>query len=82
MENIVFKEFLDKTDNIDKIKFWRTQDKKEIDFIVDNKAYEIKYKLGEFKMTKYNEFIIKYPEIKLNFLDFDMILKKFYGWNF
>lgn len=82
LENIVFKEFLDKTSDTDKIKFWRTQDKKEIDFIVDDKAYEIKYKLGEFKKTKYSEFITKYPEIKLNFLDFDVILKKFYGWNF
>lgn len=82
LENIVFREFLNKTGNIDKIKFWRTQDKKEIDFVIANKAYEIKYEFKKTKTTKYNEFMLKYPEIKLNFLDLNMILNKFYEWRF
>jgi len=43
LENIVFVELLKQVKNVDKIKSWRTQDKKEIDFIVENKAIEVKF---------------------------------------
>ena len=36
LENIAFREFLNQTQSIDKIKFWRTQDKKEVDFIAEH----------------------------------------------
>ncbi|MEF2175136.1 MAG: DUF4143 domain-containing protein, partial [Candidatus Absconditabacteria bacterium] len=39
-ETCIFSEYL--KSNIGKINFWRTQDKKEIDFIINSKPYEVK----------------------------------------
>jgi len=80
LENIVFKEFLNQEGGFDKIKFWRTQDQKEIDFIVNNNAYEIKFDGKRVNIKKYQEFQEVYPQIKLSFLSFDEILEKFYGY--
>lgn len=81
LENIVFRELLFKTEDADKIKFWRTQDKKEVDFVVGNEAYEIKFNSGKKESEKkYAKFKEQYPEIKFNFLDYEDILEKFYGW--
>ena len=52
---------------IEDIRFWRTQDKKEIDFIVNNShAFEIKSNPASFKKNKYKDFTKNYPDIKLN----------------
>jgi len=81
-ENIVFKEFMHIEQDVSKIKFWRTQDKKEIDFIVKNKAYEIKYERLKIKIKNkgYGEFQKQYPEIPFEFLNCIDLLEKFYGW--
>lgn len=80
LENIVFREFLGTTKDINKIKFWRTQDKKEIDFVIGNEAFEIKFNLREAKEGKYKQFKNFYPDIKLEFLTYDGLLQKFYHW--
>lgn len=81
LENIVFRELLFKTEDADKIKFWRTQDKKEVDFVVENEAYEIKFDSGKKESgKKYAKFKEYYPEIKFSFLGYEDILEKFYGW--
>jgi len=80
LENIIFKELLKKNRDIDKIKFWRTQDKKEIDFIVNKEALEIKFDTKGEKKEKYKQFIEQYPDIKFSFLGFNNILNKFYDW--
>ncbi len=81
LENIIFKEFLRQVENINLINFWRTQDKKEVDFIIDTKeAFEVKFVLSQIKEKKYEAFRNFYPDIKLNFLNYSEILKKFYGW--
>jgi len=80
LENIAFREFLNQAHNLDSIKFWRTQDKKEIDFIVDNQAFEIKLKSDKIKKGRYAQFVNSYPDIKLNFLSYEQILEKFYGY--
>lgn len=80
VENIAFKEFLHTIKDVNKIKFWRTQDKKEIDFIIKNKAYEIKFKQVKIKEKKYSEFKKQYPEMPFEFLYYDNFLKKFYNW--
>lgn len=50
----------------DRINFWRTQDKKEVDFIFDGKAaLEVKWQLSKFDTQKYRTFIESYPEIPL-----------------
>ncbi|HDZ00236.1 MAG TPA: DUF4143 domain-containing protein [Nitrospirae bacterium] len=80
-ENIIFRELLNNVKDVDKIKFWRTQDKKEVDFVLQKEAYEVKYKRGKIKERRYLEFRKEYPEIKFNYLYYDKILKKFYGWD-
>lgn len=79
LENLVFTEFLKQGDNLDSIKYWRTQDKKEVDFIIGQEAYEIKYNLKS-KAADYKTFIKQYPDIKLSMISGEDIIKKFYGW--
>ncbi|NOY08498.1 MAG: ATP-binding protein [Spirochaetes bacterium] len=65
-ENFVYKELLEKSDNSD-IRFWRNQNKNEVDFIIDEQlAYEIKYNISTFSEKKYKLFLSQYPRIKLN----------------
>ncbi|MFH1890086.1 MAG: ATP-binding protein [Candidatus Kuenenbacteria bacterium] len=81
LENIVFKEFLKQTQDINFINFWRTQDKKEVDFIVEGKnAFEIKFDGVKIKEKKYSQFKSFYPEMEFNFLNYSEILEKFYQW--
>ena len=82
LENVIFKEFLRKTKKIDKIKFWRTQDKKEIDFIIEKNAFEIKFNLSDRPLRKqrYEQFKKQYPQIKFRFLTYRDVLKEFYDW--
>lgn len=81
LENIYFIEFLRKTGSTDKIKFWRTQGKNEVDFIVEKEAFEIKFDLSEFKSKKVRQFKELYPDIKFHVLEYNSIIKKFYGWD-
>jgi uncharacterized protein len=60
------------------IKFWRTKEENEVDFIVmidegKSKAYEVKFSESEFRESKYKKFQTNYPEIKFNveFYNFD-----------
>jgi hypothetical protein len=62
-ETAVFSELI-KFNVIDKINFWRTQDKKEIDFIISiaNEIFpiEVKYNLSKLKLTSLRYFLRKY----------------------
>ncbi len=80
LENIVFREFLLQSDSVEKIKFWRTQDKQEIDFIFNNSAFEVKFNKEKFNYQKYNKFTNFYPEIKLTCLSYADILRYFYKY--
>ncbi len=80
LENIVFREFLLQSDSVEKIKFWRTQDKQEIDFIFNNSAFEVKFNKEKFNYQKYNKFTNFYPEIKLACLSYTDILRYFYKY--
>lgn len=82
LENIVFKECLRQAGSADKIKFWRTQDKKEVDFVVGEEAFEVKFSPAQARKGKYDMFQRLYPDIKLKFLTYDDILTKFYPWKF
>jgi len=79
LESIAFREFLFQAKRVDKIKFWRTQDKKEIDFIIGNEAYEVKFNLKGVKKKGYEQFKGQYPEINFRFLTYEDILEKFYA---
>lgn len=81
LENIAFQEFLRENEDLDKINFWHTQDKKEVDFVIaDEGAYEVKFDLKRVKDKKYQQFKKIYPAIKFSFLNQAKILEKFYKW--
>ena len=78
-ENFVYRRFLDFYGEKN-IKFWRTQKKQEVDFIINfddgtSKAYEAKYSKKSFNDKKYQFFKTKYPNIQLQLVDFDNVCK-------
>lgn len=57
------------------IKFWRTADGNEVDFIISadyktGKAYEVKADGINYKQTKYKKFTENYPEITLSIVSY------------
>ncbi len=59
--------------SIDEIKFWRTADQNEADFIVkplldEQFAIEVKFGTSGIKTSKYKQFRKTYPEIPINLL--------------
>lgn len=68
-ENIVYKLLLDKYGK-ESVKFWRTQDGKEVDFVLEDEkiAFEAKAK---FRKNKFKTFKENYPEIDINIISFD-----------
>lgn len=56
----------------DEIRFWRTADQKEVDFVIDSPdekaAYEVKYNTAGIKPGKYKMFKESYPDYKLRFI--------------
>ncbi len=71
LENAVYKELLKNYEGED-IKFWRTVQKQEIDFVAGGKfAYEVKTNPKSFKPGNYKTFSTSYPEIKFSIVSFD-----------
>lgn len=67
-ENFIFRQLLDRVEP-DEIKFWRTQQGNEIDFIIRDKlAYEIKYNIDVLSLKKYQRFAKQYPDMELRFI--------------
>ncbi len=69
IENYVFTR-LRKLYGTDSIKFWRTADGNEVDFIVEKKldeglAYEVKFSESQFKKSKYKKFEEAYKKFPL-----------------
>ncbi|MCH2176776.1 MAG: ATP-binding protein [Lentisphaeria bacterium] len=65
----------------DNIKFWRTQKKQEVDFIVQkddgkSEAIEVKFNSNNFKPNKYAFFHKSYPEIPLICYDMNNVLSE------
>lgn len=57
----------------EEIKFWRTADGNEVDFVVSSdykngKAYEVKTSSIEYKPTKYKKFTENYPNINMSII--------------
>ncbi|MCF6182095.1 ATP-binding protein [Lutibacter sp.] len=72
-ENFVYRRFSDKYEDLD-IQFWLTQKKHEIDFIIKKqKAFEVKFSEKQFNKEKYQYFVKKYPNIKLNLIHFNNV---------
>ncbi len=63
-ENIFFTEIIKL--EVEKVNFWRTQDKTEIDFIVNEKyAFELKMNIKSFNINRYKNFLKYYPQMEL-----------------
>lgn len=82
LENIIFRELLKETRGVGKIKFWRTQDQKEVDFVVGKSAYEAKFNSRKQKEGKYAKFQEQYPDIKFSFISNDDLLERFYDFQY
>ena len=68
---MAFRQLIEKCDK-DEIKFWRTVQKNEVDFVIKEKnAYEVKADPGKFKEKSYKTFIDNYPDIELAVVSFD-----------
>lgn len=65
LENSLFISLFDRN-SFDSVKFWRTQNKNEVDFIIDEKAaFEVKFNRNNFYPKKYESFTKEYPQIPL-----------------
>ena len=61
---------------VEDIRFWRTQKKQEVDFIIEEKkAYEVKFSSKNYIQQKYYYFKKKYPDIPLSLIDIDNVLE-------
>ncbi len=78
LENIFFLYLLRAKGGADKINFWRTQDKKEVDFITDNEAYEIKFDSKKIRESGYQKFKESYPEKEFEIVSYEDCKKKFF----
>ena len=71
LENAVFRQLLEKYEN-DSLKFWRTVQKNEIDFIVNEKeALEVKANPEKFREKNCEVFFKNYPDIDLSIVSID-----------
>jgi hypothetical protein len=72
LENAVFRQLIEKY-NFDEIKFWRTIQRQEVDFVIDEKlSFEVKVQPDKFKERKYRVFLENYSQIKLSIVSFDV----------
>lgn len=80
LENYYFLVF-QQTYSIDQIRFWRTSEKHEVDFVVESSfgqgnAYEIKWDRKSFQPGKYKQFQDAYPQFPLSCLDASTIFRQ------
>jgi predicted AAA+ superfamily ATPase len=71
LENLSFRLLSERFDQ-DQIKYWRTADGNEVDFVIETQylkgfAVEVKFNEQEAKLSKYNKFIQNYPDFPLQF---------------
>lgn len=72
LENAVLRQLLETYNDTD-IKFWRTIQKQEIDFVVGEKtALEVKTNPQQFKKRVYRQFLEAYPHINMGIVSFDV----------
>jgi predicted AAA+ superfamily ATPase len=78
LENAAFRQFAE-TIPIDDIKFWRTAQQNEVDFIIrEQQAYEVKASASQFKAHDYSVFRTKYPDIPLHLVSYRIDPKQTY----
>ncbi len=79
MENAVFRQLLGKYE-MEEIRFWRTIQKKEVDFVIDESlALEVKSQVTNVRIKDYQQFLDNYPNIKFILVSFECPEKKVNG---
>ncbi len=72
LENAVFRQLIEKYPK-DEIKFWRTTNQNEIDFVVKEKrAFEVKINPKKIKELSYKKFFENYPNIEFSIVSIDV----------
>ena len=71
LENFCFR-VLSENHEQDQIKYWRTADGNEVDFVIETQylkgfSVEVKFNEQEAKLSKYKKFISNYPDFPLEF---------------
>ena len=71
LENYCFRVLSEKYEQ-DQIKYWRTADGNEVDFVIETQylkgfAVEVKFNEQEAKLSKFKKFISNYPDFPLEF---------------
>jgi predicted AAA+ superfamily ATPase len=63
--------------NFENVKFWRTQNKNEVDFIIEESknAYEVKFNTKRFNVKEYKLFKNTYPKFDLQVIDLEKSLE-------
>ncbi|MCG2690302.1 ATP-binding protein [Candidatus Parcubacteria bacterium] len=74
LENAVFRELLNKNE-MEEVRFWRTINKQEVDFVVNEKAFEVKATPKTIKTNSLKIFSEAYPNKKISFVSFDISKK-------
>lgn len=81
LENAVFRALLEKYD-AEEIKFWRTADQKEVDFVIgENLALEVKLQGKKIRKRSYRQFMTQYPKIPLNYVSLGQASTTILPWN-
>lgn len=71
LENAAFRQLIEKYP-LEEIKFWRTIQKHEIDFVVNDKfAFEVKAQPRKLKTNVFDFFLKNYPQTKLSIISLD-----------
>jgi predicted AAA+ superfamily ATPase len=78
LENYIYLRLRQKYDD-ESIKYWRTQNRQEVDFVVQNDdgtsaAYEVKFRAKSFQSSKYDYFRKTYPETPLECVSTESVL--------
>jgi hypothetical protein len=79
LENALLRQLLEKYDK-EEINFWRTIQKKEVDFVLEEKfALEAKSQIKNVRLKDYKLFLESYPTIKLDFVSLESGQKEISG---
>lgn len=79
LENAVVRQLLAKKSE-DEIKFWRTKNGQEVDFVAGSQAYEVKVEARRIKETAFHAFQKAYPDIPLHIVTADTKERTYADW--
>jgi len=70
LENAVYRQLIEKN-YFDEVRFWRTAQGNEVDFVAGGDGFEVKVSVDKFRKNKYKKFLENYPEIELSIATLD-----------